>query len=810
MQRFLQDLRHGLRLLAKNPGFSSIAIITLALGIGANTAIYGIVHAALLRPLPYQDPGRLVYVWSAEKARGISQSTVSIPDLRDWRQQNSVFDGLAGWWSGSYNLSGGDQPVEVNGWTVSPSFFDVFGARPEFGRTFTTNEDQAADDRAVVLSHSLWVSAFGRDPRIVGRTVMIDSEPRTVIGVMPAAFSSPFSDIQLWLLWPPTVETTASRGDRFLRVMGRLKPGLTIVRAQANMDTIARRLSQTYRDDTGVTTYLVPAEQQITGNVRPALLVLLGAVGFVLLIACANVANLLLVRSAARQTEFAMRAALGASRSQILYQLLTESVLLSILGGGAGVLLAACGVRYLRLLLASQIPRAQEIGLDARVLLFTLGLSVTIGLAVGLFPAWLSFRGGLNEVLKAGGRSRSSGRSGRRVRDFLVICEMALALVLLAGAGLLINSFERLRAVDPGFDPDKVLTCRISLPSKYKNPEVAAFYRQLLERLRGFPVVKAAGATMTMPLRQSGGGFWGGLNVEGHPAATRESIPIVSFVQVTPGYFRAMGIPLLKGREFTESDNSSQSSKVVIINHTLAHRFFSDGNPVGRRICMGENCSRGPWLSVVGVVGDAALESLTDPRFPQVFSPQAQGVEGGVASTMELALRTSSDPLTLANAVKSAVHELDQNQAVAEIQTLNQVLSASLARPRFNTLLLMAFAALALTLAGVGVYGVISYAVVMRTREIGVRLAFGATRRDVLRLMIRQGMSLALTGAAVGLAGSLILARLMSSLLYGVRPNDPPTFFAAFAVLVGVAFFASHISARRATTVDPMAALRQE
>jgi putative ABC transport system permease protein len=340
------------------------------------------------------------------------------------------------------------------------------------------------------------------------------------------------------------------------------------------MDTIAGRLSQTYRDDSGVTTYLVPAEQQIAGNVRPALLVLLGAVGFVLLIACANVANLLPVRSAARETEFAVRAALGAGRSQVLRQLLTESVLLSILGGCAGVLLAACGVRYLRLVLASQIPRAQEIGLDARVLLFTLGLSVATGLAVGLFPAWLSFRGSFNEALKAGGRSWSSGRSGRRVRDLLVICEMALALVLLAGAGLLINSFERLRVVDPGFDADKVLTCRISLPSKYKNPEVAAFYHQLIERVRGFPGVKAAGATMTLPLRQSGGGFWGGFNVEGHPAATRESIPIVSFVQVTPGYFRAMGIPLLKGREFTESDNGSQSPKVAIINATLARRFF--------------------------------------------------------------------------------------------------------------------------------------------------------------------------------------------------------------------------------------------
>jgi len=803
-------LRYGFRLLRKNPGFGAIAIITLALGIGANTAIFSVVDATLLRALPYREPDRLVYVWSAEKARGINQSTVSIPDLRDWRRENRVFDGLAGWWGGTYNLSGGDEPQQVAGWTVSPNFFEVFGDQPEFGRGFAPNGDQQANDRTVVLSHALWMGAFGGDRRILGRTIMIDSEPRMVIGVMPAEFSSPFPDVQLWVPWPARAETTAERGDRFLRVVARLKPGTTPERAQADMGTIARRLAETYREDAGVTVYLVPAVQQITGSVRPALVVLLGAVGLVLLIGCANVANLLLARSAAREKEFAVRAALGAGRGQVIRQLLTESVLIGILGGAAGVLLAACGVRYLRLVLANQIPRAQEINLDSRVLLFTLGLSVLTGLAFGFVPALRCFKNDLIESLKAGGRGWSSGAPGRRMRDLLVISEMALALVLLAGAGLLVNSFARLRAVDPGFNPDKVLTCQISLPSKYHNPQIAAFYQQLLERIHALPGVKAAGATMTLPLRQSGGGFWSGLNVEGRPAASRESIPIVSFVQVTPGYFQAMGIPLLKGREFTDLDNSSQSPKVAMVNATLARRFFSDGDPVGKRLCLGEDCAKGPWLTVVGVVANAALESLTDPRFPQVFSPQAQGVEGGVAGGMELAVRTSADPLRLAAAVTSAVHELDKNQSVAHIQTLNQVVSASLAQPRFNTLLVASFAALALALAAVGIYGVMSYLVAVETREIGIRMALGATRGDVLRLVVGHGMSLALAGAAIGLVGAFIVARLISSLLYGVKPDDPLTFLCAFAVLVSVALLASYIPARRATAVDPMVTLRQE
>ena len=808
MNTLFLDLKYGLRMLAKNPGFTAVAVLTLALGIGANTAIFSVVNAALLRSLPYKEPGRLVYVWSAEKARGINQSTVSIPDLRDWRERSQVFDGMAGWFSGTYNLSGGDEPQQVGGWIVSPNFFEVLGARPELGRTFAPGDSK---DHVVVLSHAIWTGLFGGDRGIQGKNIAIDGTTYTVVGVMPAEFSSPFPTVQVWVPWPEAAAATAARGDRFLRVIARLKPSMTLDRAQADMDTITPRLAHEYKEDAGVSAYLVPAGQQITGSVRPALLVLLGAVGFVLLIGCANLANLLLARSAAREKEFAIRAALGACHSALVRQLLTESLLLSFLGGAIGTLLASWGTHYLQANIVDQIPRAQDIGLDARVLFFTLGLSVLTGIGFGLFPALATFKGQFNESLKKGSRGSGAGVQARRLRDLLVVWEMALALVLLVGAGLLVNSFQRLRTINPGFNPEKVLTCQISLPSsKYKDPQIVEFFQRLLAGVRALPGVKAAGATMTLPLGNPNSGFWGGLNIEGRVALKRESIPIVSFSQVTPGYFSAMGIPLVKGRAFTEQDNSNQSPKVVIINATLARRFFSDAEPVGRRICMGEDCSKGPWLTVVGVVGDAALESLADPRFPQVFSPHAQGVEGGVAGSMELAVRTSSDPLSLAASLREQVHQLDKDQSVADMQTLEHVVSASLAQPRSNTLLLAGFAALALLLAAIGVYGVISYSVAQRTREMGIRMALGATRGKVFRLVVGEGMLLALIGLGVGLVAAFGLARLMTSLLYGVAPTDPITFLAVSLLLSGVAFVASYIPARRATKVDPMVALRYE
>lgn len=807
MNTLLNDWRYGLRMLAKNPGFTAVAVLTLALGIGANTAIFSVVNAALLRPLPYKDPCRLVYVWSAEKARGINQSTVSIPDLRDWRAQSRSFDGLAGWWGGTFNLSGGDEPQQVTAWVVSPDFFSVLGSGAELGRTFGLEDSK---NQVIVLSHAFWRSSFGGDRNVLGKSITIDGAVNTVIGVMPSEFSSPFPEVQIWAPWPERAAATAARGDRFLHVIARLKPGANLRRAQAEMDAVTSRMTREYKDDAGVTAYLVPAVNQITGSVRPALLVLLGAVGFVLLIGCANLANLLLARSAGREREFAIRQALGAGHAALVRQLLTESLLLALLGGAAGALLAAWGTHDLKMIVAREIPRAQEIGVDAHVLWFTLVLSVLTGIGFGLFPAFAAFKGQFGEALKKGSRGAGVGVQSRRMRDLLVIWEMALAVILLVGAGLLISSFARLRAINPGFNPEKVLTCQISLPqSKYQDPQILAFFQQLLDRVRALPGVKAAGATMTLPLDNSGG-FWGSLNIEGRAVATRESIPIVSFSQVTPGYLEAMGIPLIRGREFTEPDNSEQSPKVAIINATLARRFFSGLDPVGQRICMGENCSKGPWLTIVGVVGDAALQGLNDPRFPQVLSPHAQGVEGGPAGSMGVAIRTSSDPLSLAASVREQVRQLDRDQSVADLRTLDEVVSASLAQPRMNTLLLAVFATLALLLAAVGVYGVISYSVAQRVREIGIRMALGATRGKVLGMVVGEGLLLALAGLGLGLLTASGLARVMTSLLYGVTPNEPATFAAASVLLAAVAFLAAYIPARRATKVDPLVALRHE
>ena len=806
----LQDIHFGLRMLAKNPGFAAVAVLTLALGIGANTAIFSVVNAALLRSLPFRDPGRLVYVWSAETARGIPRSTVSIPDLRDWSEQNRVFEGITGWWSGSYNLVGGSEPQQVNGRVVSANFFDVLGVPASLGRTFTAQAGSGVDDHVIVLSHALWRETFGGNQSVLGRTISLNGQPYTVIGVMSAEFSSPEPDVQVWIPWPLDAEAKAARGERFLEVMARLKPGVSRESAQADMATISSRLAGEYAEDKGVSTYLVPAQEQITGNVRQALWILLGAVGLVLLIACANLANLLLSLSAAREREFAVRAALGADRSRLVRQSLTETLLLVFLGGVVGVLLAAWVLGYLRVFAAQYLPRAQDIGIDFRVLGFTLGVTLLTGMVTGFFPAISFYRGKLADSLKEGTRGVVAGVQGRRLRNLLAVSEVAFALMLLVGAGLLAASFRRLHAVNPGFNSDRVLTCAISLPeSKYNNPLIVSFFAQLLERIRTLPGVTAAGATMTLPLRNPNGGYWTGLNVEGRPAVTRESIPVVNMIQVTPGYFRAMGIPILKGRLFIDQDNTVESPKVAIVNATIARRYFADIDPIGRHIRFGES-TREPWITIVGVVGDAALQSLADPRFPQVYVPHGQGTGGGPAGNMELVLRTAADPLTLAAAVRAQVHEIDKDQSVAEMRTLDQVVSASLAQPRMNTLLLGGFAVLAFFLAVVGLYGVMAYSVAQRTREIGIRMALGASGGAMLRLIVKQGVLLAMAGIGLGLVGALGLTRFMASLLYGVRPTDPTTFMVVSLALLGVAAFAAYIPARHATKVDPMVALRNE
>jgi putative ABC transport system permease protein len=791
--------------LRKSPGFTAIAVLTLALGIGANTAIFSVVSAALLHALPYKDPDRLVYLWSAEKARGIPQSTVSIPDLHDWREQNQVFDGIAAFSESRFNLSGGREPVQVNGLAVTANLFDVLGAKPELGRTFVSTEEQWGKDLVVVLSHALWMQAFGGDRGIVGKTLTLNARPRTVIGVLPAEFSSVDSNVQLWVPASVRPEFPVDRYDRFLSVIARLKTGVTLQQAQADMNTIAARLAQAYKEDNGVTAYLVSIKEQITGAGRPALLVLLGAVAFVLLIACANLASLLLARSAERQTEFAIRAALGSGRFRLARQLLTESLLLSFFGGILGVVAGTACTRFLRTFAAAQIPRAQDIRMDAGVLCFGLGLSLITGVFIGLAPALQWSKRDANESLKEGGRGLASGMRGRRLRNVLTVFEMALALMLLVGAALLINSFRQLRSINPGFSAERVLTSEISLPfSKYPDGKQRIFFfQQLLERVQSLPGVKSAGATLTMPLG-AGGRYWMDMEIEGRPKSlTRESVPVVAFFEITPDYLRAMGIPLLKGRAFGEHDNES-SPKVAIISQSLAYRYFSNEDAIGKHIRVNSVS-----YAVVGVTGDVVIDRIKETGMTAVYTAHSQA-ESQASGDMILAIRTDSSPLDLAASVRAAVSALDKDQAVANIQTLEQVVGNSLGESRLQTLLLTTFAALALLLAAIGIYGVLSYSVAQRTHEIGLRMALGALHGQVLRHVVGQGLILTMTGIGLGLGGAFALTRFLSSMLYGVRPIDLPTFLLVSVILGVVAVLASYIPARRATKVDPIVALHYE
>jgi len=805
MSGLFQDLRYAFRQLRKTPGFTAVALLTMALGIGANVALFSVVNAVLLRPLPYKDPGRLVYVWSAEKARGIPQSTVSIPDLNDWRQQNRVFEGIAAFTGSTFNFSGIETPVQVNGLSATANLFDVLGIKPELGRTFASDEDQWGKHRVVILSHSLWQQSFGGDHMVIGKEVTLNAEPYTVIGVLPAEASSPDAQVRLWVPFSVPPGTPISRDQRFLRVMARLKQGVSPAQAQAEMSAIAGRLEQTFQENKGVTCYLVPAQEQIIGGVRPALLVLLSAVLLVLLIACTNLASLLLARSAERQTEFAIRAVLGSGRFRITRQLLTEGLTLALLGGVFGVLLGFWSAHFLHQLLSKEIPRAQDIHIDAAVLGFALGLSVITGLVFGLIPALQSFSNSPNESLKERSRGLASGLRARRIRNVLVVGELALALVLLVGAGLLADSLRRLRSINPGFSPEKVLTAEVSLPfAKYRDSnQRISFFQNLLDRLRALPGVQSVGATLSMPLG-GGGRYWMGLDIEGRPKSTsREWVPVVSFSQITPGYLEALHIPLLAGRRFDEHDNSS-SRKVALISQSLARRYFSNEDPIGKVVRLSSVS-----YVVVGVVGDAVIDNIKDSGMTAVYVVYSQAADGA-SGDMVLAVRTASDPLTVAAAMREAVRSVDKEQSIADIQSLEQMIDTSLGQPRLNTWLLASFSTLALVLALVGIYGVMSYAVTQRSHEIGIRMALGAAREDVLKLVVTHAVILTAAGISLGLVGAFFLTRFLKSLLYGVKPTDWATFLMACLVMALTAGLSGYIPARRAAKVDPMVALRYE
>ncbi|HVG32679.1 MAG TPA: ABC transporter permease [Pyrinomonadaceae bacterium] len=804
MRTLVQDLRYGFRMLWKSPGFTLVAIITLGLGIGANTAIFSVVNSVLLRPLPYPDADRLVYLQAVNPAQGITASNISPPDFADWKNQNQTFEDMTAFVTGGAILSGDTEPERVPAAYVSASFLPVLGVKPAIGRSFLVEEDREGNDSVAIISHALWQRRFGADPSVVGRQINVSGQSTTVIGVMPADFEF-MQPVDMWR--PLAVEMTSERRDnRYLQVLARLKPGVSLEQAQSQINTITERLGQSYVEtNSNWGARLTGLHDLMVAGVRPALLLLLGAVGFVLLITCANVANLMLARAAARQKEIAVRAALGASRLRVVRQLLTESLLLSTIGGGVGLLLGIWLTDFLVSISPANTPRLETVHLDSRVLLFTLAVTFLIGLLFGLAPAWQASRVNLNEALKEGGRSFSEGWRRNRVRKALVISEVALSLMLLIGAGLLIKSFVLLRGTDAGFDAENVLTMRVSLPSlKYKEGrQKAEFFERLAERVAQLPGVESVGATLSLPLGGSNYSVGRAFIPEGRPLTPEESIN-ASYSVTTPGYFGAMKIPLVAGRQFTERDRED-APQVVIVNETLARRYFPNEAAVGKRIKIwrDEQFPR----EIVGIVGDTKTDVLEGEASPQMYVPHAQDSSWG---GMSLVVRSTAKPLALTSAVRGAVLSLDPDQPVFGIKTMEDVVAASVATRRISMMLLSGFAGLALLLAALGVYGLISYSIAQRTHEIGLRMALGAQARDVLGLVLRQGMSLVLVGVAIGLVSAFALTRVMKSLLYEVSATDPLTFAGVALLLIVVALIACLIPARRAMRVDPMIALRYE
>jgi putative ABC transport system permease protein len=802
MQTLIQDLRYGARMLFNQPGFTLIAVLTLALGIGATTAIFSVVNAVLLRPLPFPQAERIVRLWESRVPEDGLRVAVRYPNFQDWRQQQQSFTHLAAYREDGFNLQTGAEARRLEGARVTVDFFNVLGVQPMQGRAFTAQEDAPHGERVVILSHALWQQSFGGAAQVLGQQIKVDGQSHTVVGIMPPGFNFPGygyvnEDTHLWFPFALEAPSTG-RGPHLLRVLGRLQPAATVEQARADLATIAQRLAQAYPDtnkNAGV--FMIPLQTFYHEELQRPLYVLLGAVLFVLLIACANVANLMLARNAGRERELAIRAALGAGRGRLVRQLLTESLLLVAAGGAGGLLLAAWGVELLTKFGPTDIPRLQEATLDAPVLCFTLAVSVLTGLIFGLAPAWQ--RAGLdpNAALKAGARATSG--AGQRLRKGLVVAEVALSLLLLIGAGLMLKSFVRLQQVAPGFDAQGGLTMDINLPpEKYAKPEQrAALLEQMLARLRTLPGVMSAGATHRLPLRgNSGMGF----EIEGRPIAEGQPRLRANYRAITPDYFRALGTPLIAGRTYTDEEAWRKSS-AIIINQTLARRHWPNENPIGQRLKIG-----GAALEIIGVAADAKENGLT----AEVSDGLYVAYVASAAPAMTLVLRTDADPLSLVDAARAEIRRLDAEQAVSNINTLSGLLHETMAQPRFNTALLALFAVLALVLASVGIYGVIAYAVTQRTPEIGLRMALGAQPRDVLRLVLAQGLKLTLGGVALGLLAALALTRWMKSLLFGVSATDPLTFVGIALLLTFVALLACWIPARRATKVDPMIALRCE
>jgi putative ABC transport system permease protein len=807
METLIKDLRYGIRGLLKRPGFTVVAVLTLALGIGANTAIFSVVNAVLLKPLQFQDPERLVIIWEDATFAGFPRNTPAPANYVDWKTQTQSFADMAATAEETFNLTGDGDPERVAAYSVTANFFPLLGVSPALGRAFTADDDRPGAHKVTLLSHGLWQSRYGSDPQILNRDIQLNGEKYTVVGVMPAGFQFFESDVRLWAPIAFTAEQLANRGGHYLKVIARMKPGVTLDQAQADLAAVMARVAKDHPGPTmegKLGAFAVPLREELAGDVRGSLVVLLVAVAFVLLIACANVAGLLLARAVARRREIALRIALGAGRSRVVRQLLTESLLLAAVSGVLGTVLAYWSFAFLRKLVPEQMALLTSLTLDTRILLFTLLISLATGVIFGLVPALQSANVDLNEALKQGTRVTSTGK----LRSALIVFEVALSLVLLVGAGLLIQTLFQLFNQYSVLQPEQVLTMRTVLPgTKYEEPQRRdAFYQQVLNRVENLPGVVSAGYTTSVPLSWKGGtsGFV--------PEGLSSPIPGLAYDanhrQVSVNYLQTMKVPLRVGRYFDTRDNAN-SMPVVIINETMARQYWPGVNALGRRFNAGDP-GEGPWMEIVGIVADVRQMGLDEPVKAEMYMPYQQVPDWPSYTPRDLAIRTVGEPMSIAGSVRQIVREVDPDQPISNIATMSELLGDEAAQRRMGMIMLVSFAGLALLLASLGIYGVLAYFVTQHTNEIGVRIALGASRRNILTLVLKKGMVLTLLGVVIGLAASAALTRLMSSLLFGVRSSDPVTFTIVPLLLVVVAFLACWIPARRATKVDPMIALRYE